>query len=67
MANFSAADRMDKEDYANSWRSDHIKLEAAVVVLMGQMMNRTAKANVSIDKDIRDKDRNPFELYGAIK
>jgi len=44
-----------------------LKLEAAVVVLMGQMINRTAKANVSIVEDIRDKDRNTFELYGAIK
>ena len=56
-----------KEDYANSWRSDHLKLEAAVVVLMGQMVNRTAKANVSIVEDVRDKFRNPFEFYGAIK
>ena len=38
MAKFSAEDRMDEEDYANSWRSDHLKLEAAVVVLMGQMI-----------------------------
>ena len=67
MANFSAANRMDEEDYANSWRSDHLKLEAAVVALMGQMINRTAKVNVSIVEDIRNNDRNPFEFYGAIK
>ena len=67
MANFSAADRMDEEGFSNSWRRDHLKLEAAAVVLMGQMINRTTNANVSIVEDIRDKDRNSFELYGAIK
>ena len=55
---FSNADRSYERNYANSWRND--QLEAAVVVLMKQMINRSAKSNMSIVEDVRDQDANPF-------
>jgi len=67
MALFSNADRSHERNYANSWKNDHLRLEAAIVVLMKQMINKSAKPNMSIVEDVRDKDSNPFELYQSIK
>ena len=64
---FSNADRSHERNYANSWKNDHLRLEAAIVVLMKQMINKSAKPNMSIVEDVRDKDSNPFELYQSIK
>jgi len=55
---FCNADRSYESNYANSWRND--QLEAEVVVLMKQMINRSAKSNMSIVEDVRDRDANPF-------
>ncbi len=61
---FSNAERSFERNYANSWRND--QLEAAVVVLMKQMINRSAKSNMSIVEDARDQDANPFKAATII-
>ena len=64
---FSNADRSYEKNYANSWQNDHNKLEAAVIVLMKHMINKTARPNISIVEDVRDKASDPFVFYQAIK
>ena len=65
---FSNADRSYEKNYANSWQNDHNKLEAAVIVLMKHMINKTARPNiVFIVEDIKDKATDPFVFYQAIK